>query len=83
VSVGEKTLAAIAVIFGAATLLCIVAGLLAARRDRSVGAGEAVQDAPPRFVGRAVVAGDDLVFQASLNRMQQELDALLAYGEDR
>lgn len=60
-SAGEKVFAAILVIFGSATLLCVLAGWLAARRDRSVDEREAIQDPPPRAVGRAaVVASDDL-----------------------
>lgn len=73
-SLPEKVFAAVMVIFGAATVLCLFAGWLAARRDRQVGAGEAVQSAP-RFVGRAVVASDDL----------DPLEALYlapAYGEE-
>lgn len=70
-SLPEKVFAAVMVIFGTATLLCVLAGWLAARRDRKVGAGEAVQDAP-RFVGRAVVASDDLEWQAALFGFQRD-----------
>lgn len=69
--------AALLVILGIGTLVCVIGWWWSGRGGPPTAEREAVEDAP------MVVAGDDLVFQASLDRMQRELDALLAYGEGR
>jgi hypothetical protein len=90
VSVGEKTLAAVVILFGFSTALCIVAFLVSDWRDRRKvadmvddGLDVYPPDADGDVLAPTVVAGSDLEWQVSLDRMQRELDALLADGGER
>lgn len=78
----EAVFAAILIVFGGATLLCVGAALWASRRSASEP--EAVGEAPPKCCrtaehspwcnGRPVVASEDLTWQVDLAKIYRDYD---------